>query len=188
MLAVLLAINLYGIYLLKSSFDESQEGIKQSILQELENRRQIEDSIRSELDSKKQAKDFILQRDYEKALEELTLQVEDNQGSIEEYFNANQQQASDLSETIARLSSRLKDSEEGLNQLRQEPKERKAADKEYDIRLQSLEKKTSERIAMQASMLEDQLKSFGRQLTEQAIRLDQLKEKAPDQFSPEQAN
>lgn len=178
-LAIFLIINLYGLYLLKDSYDSSQENIKSSILQELENRRQIEESVKRELDSKKQAKDFILQRDYEKALEELTLQIEENQNLIVEYSNANQQQASDLSETIARLSSRLKESEQGLNQLRQEPDQREAADKEFDSRLQSLEKKTAERINMLAATLEDQLQSFGKQLTEQSIRLDQLKEKGP---------
>jgi len=176
-LAILLIINLYGLYLLKNSYDRSQQEIRSSILQEIENRRQIEESIKKELDSKRQAKQFILQRDQEKILEDLAGQIADNQALTEGYSRVNQQRTDDLSEAISRLSASLKALEESLGLARQELAARMAADQEFSGRLQSSQKTAEERINRLENTLEEQLESFGRQLTQQAIQLEQMRNK-----------
>ncbi len=180
-LALLLILNLYGLYLLKNSYDSSQEGIRSSILQEIESRRQIEESIKSELDSKRQAKEFILQRDYEKLLEELTQRVSDSQGLIEEYSGASRRQADELAQAISKLSAALEETRGQFIGLSWEIEARKAVESELSMRLRSSLEAAEGNFDQLASSLQGQLGEFGKQLTEYSLRLDEL-EKGQGEF------
>ncbi len=65
----------------------SEERIKKSVIEELENRKNIEDSIRSELESSNKAQIFIQQREFEVRMEEtLDKRVNDYSKENEEYL------------------------------------------------------------------------------------------------------